>query len=174
MVFMLAELCFETSRPIASATSPTLRIAQQSGTAMHTIPQELETQSRRGIVPDRVLIVDDDDIMADVLSVRLGQQGFKTTVAENGEQALAMARADRPSVILLDLRLPDIDGLEVCRELSDDEETSDIPVIIVSGLEHPDVIRRSRAAGCLYYLRKPYDPNALLTLIQQAIDEARD
>lgn len=141
---------------------------------MHTLPLEAETQSRRGIVPRRILIVDDDEIMADVLSVRLGQQGFRTTVAENGEQALAMARIERPHVILLDLRLPDVDGFEVCRELSDNEQTSDIPVIIVSGLEHPDVIRRSRAAGCHYYLRKPYDPNALLTLIQQAIDEARD
>ncbi len=56
----------------------------------------------------------------------------------------------------------------------DNEATCDIPVIVVSGMESPDVIRRSRAAGCYYYLRKPYDPNALLTLIQQAIDEARD
>lgn len=141
---------------------------------MHTQPLETVTQSRRGIVPHRILIVDDDEILADILSVRLSQQGFKTTVAENGEQALLMARTERPSVILLDLRLPDVDGFELCRELVDNEETSDIPVIIVSGLEHPDVIRRSRAAGCHYYLRKPYDPNALLTLIQQAIDEARD
>ncbi len=141
---------------------------------MHTQPLETVTPSRRGIVPHRILIVDDDDVTADVLSVRLSQQGFKTTVAENGEQALLMARTERPSVILLDLRLPDVDGFELCRELVDNEETSDIPVIIVSGLEHPDVIRRSRAAGCHYYLRKPYDPNALLTLIQQAIDEARD
>jgi CheY-like chemotaxis protein len=141
---------------------------------MHTLPLEAVGQSRHGIVPRRILIVDDDEIMADVLSVRLGQQGFQTTIAENGEQALSLARVERPSVILLDLRLPDVDGFEVCRELSDNEETSDIPVIVVSGLEHPDVIRRSRAAGCHYYLRKPYDPNALLTLIQQAIDEARD
>jgi CheY-like chemotaxis protein len=151
-----------------------LRIAQQSGIAMHTQPLEAVGQSRHGVVPRRILIVDDDEIMADVLSVRLSQQGFQTTIAENGEQALAMARVERPHVILLDLRLPDVDGFEVCRELSDSEETSEIPVIIVSGLEHPDVIRRSRAAGCHYYLRKPYDPNALLTLIQQAIDEARD
>ena len=141
---------------------------------MHTLPLETVGQSRHGVVPRRILIVDDDEIMADVLSVRLSQQGFRTTIAENGEQALAMARVERPHVILLDLRLPDVDGFEVCRELSDSEETSEIPVIIVSGLEHPDVIRRSRAAGCHYYLRKPYDPNALLTLIQQAIDEARD
>jgi CheY-like chemotaxis protein len=49
----------------------------------------------------------------------------------------------------------------------------EIPVIIVGGLEEPDVIRRSRVAGCLYYVRKPYGPNALLTLIQQAIEESQ-
>jgi CheY-like chemotaxis protein len=120
-----------------------------------------------------VLIVDDDEAAADVLSMRLNRQGFETSIAENGKMGLALARTERPSVILLDLRLPDMDGFELCQELVDDEETCEIPVIIVSGLERPDVIRRSRAAGCLYYIRKPYDPNALLTLIQQAIDESR-
>jgi CheY-like chemotaxis protein len=141
---------------------------------MHTLPLETISKPHQGITSQRILIVDDDETTADVLTIRLNQQGFRTSVAENGEQALLLARTERPSVILLDLRLPDIDGFELCRELVDNEETCDIPVIIVSGMESPDVIRRSRAAGCYYYLRKPYDPNALLTLIQQAIDEARD
>jgi DNA-binding response OmpR family regulator len=119
------------------------------------------------------LIVEDDEALADVLSLRLSRQGFETTVADSGQLGLALARAEKPSVILLDLRLPDMDGFELCQELVDDEQTCEIPVIILSGLEQPDIIRRSRAAGCLYYVRKPYDPNALLALIQQAIDESR-
>jgi two-component system response regulator RpaA len=137
-------------------------------------PLEQEATTTRGSTAHTILIVDDDEAAADVLSLRLSQQGFETTTAENGTLGLALARTERPSVILLDLRLPDMDGFELCQSLVDDEETSEIPVIIVSGLERPDVIRRSRAAGCHYYIRKPYDPNALLTLIRQAIDEAHD
>jgi CheY-like chemotaxis protein len=81
--------------------------------------------------------------------------------------------ADRPSLIVLDLRLPDTDGFSVCSQLVDDPATSEIPVIILSGMERPDIIRQSRAAGCQYFVRKPYDPNALLILIRQAIDESR-
>jgi CheY-like chemotaxis protein len=136
-------------------------------------PLELASGMRRGAVRRSVLIVDDDEATVDVLSMRLSRQGFETTTADNGRLALTLARSEKPSVILLDLRLPDMDGFELCQELVDDEATSDIPVIIVSGLERPDIIRRSRAAGCHYYVRKPYDPNALLILIQQAIDEAQ-
>ena len=135
-------------------------------------PLELSSPVRRGVQRRSILIVEDDAAMADVLSVRLDRQGFATLIAESGQSALKSLRAQKPDLILLDLRLPDMDGFELCQELVDDEETCEIPVIILSGLERPDIIRRSRAAGCHYFVRKPYDPNALLTLIQQAIDEA--
>jgi len=116
--------------------------------------------------------VDDDQASADMLSLRLNRLGFSTTTADCGELALTLARAECPDVILLDLRLPDLDGFTVCQQLVDDPVTGDIPVIIVSGMEKPDIIRRSRAAGCQFYVRKPYDPNALLILIRQALSEA--
>ncbi len=140
---------------------------------MLSLPLEQTSAIDRGPRQHCVLIVDDDEVTTDVLSRRLNRQGFETAIADNGQSARALVRSEKPSVILLDLRLPDVDGFELCQELVDDEKTCDIPIIIVSGLEQPDVLRRSRAAGCHYYLRKPYDPNALLTLIQQAIDEAR-
>ena len=120
--------------------------------------------------PHRILIVDDDAAMVDVLSLRLARQGFETLAANSGEQGLALARSERPALILLDLRLPGIDGLTICQQLVDDSETCDIPIIIVSGMERPDIIRQCRAAGCEYFVRKPYDPNALLVLIRQAIN----
>jgi CheY-like chemotaxis protein len=119
-----------------------------------------------------ILIVEDDPSLADVLSIRLKTQGFRTTIANRGQLGLTLARTDKPHLILLDLCLPDMDGFTVCQQLADEEETSEIPVIIVSGMERPDIVRRCRAAGCRYFIRKPYDPNALLTLIRQAIDEA--
>ena len=118
-----------------------------------------------------VLIVDDDASMAEVLATRLASQGFQTLTAHQGQDGLALAKEKRPDLILLDLRLPDCDGFDVCAELDVSPETTGIPIIILSGMARPDVIRRSRAAGCRYYVRKPYDPNALLLLIQQAIHE---
>ena len=119
-----------------------------------------------------VLVIDDDEAMADVLSRRLEQQGFASMTADSGGRGLAMARAEHPDLILLDLRLPDKDGFTICEELADSTETCGIPVIILSGLERPDIIRRARAAGCYFFVRKPYDPNALLVLIRQAIEES--
>ncbi len=120
----------------------------------------------------RVLIVDDDHAQAEVLAYRLARQGYETLTANTGRSGLQLARGQSPSLVLLDLRLPDMDGLNICQELTDDGLTCGIPVIILSGMERPDIIRRSRAAGCHYYVRKPYDPNALLLLVQRAIEEA--
>ncbi len=120
--------------------------------------------------PYRILIVDDDEDMVDVLSIRLNRQGFKMLSANSGKRGLEIARSEHPALVLLDLRLPDVDGFTVCQHLADAPETCDIPVIIVSGMERPDIIRQSRAAGCQYFVRKPYDPNALLVLIQHSID----
>ena len=118
-----------------------------------------------------VLIIDDDAVLADVLSRRLRQQQFEAITASSGESGLSMARVQCPALIVLDLRLPDADGLSICEALADSPETCSVPVIILSGLEQPDILRRCRAAGCYYFIRKPYDPNALLTLIRQAIRE---
>ncbi|MBN1590563.1 MAG: response regulator [Pirellulales bacterium] len=119
-----------------------------------------------------VLVIDDDEAMAEVLSRRLEQQGFITRTAGSGAGGLAMARSERPDLIFLDLRLPDKDGFTICEELADSSETCGIPIIILSGLERPDIIRRARSAGCCFFVRKPYDPNALLVLTRQAIEES--
>jgi twitching motility two-component system response regulator PilH len=119
-----------------------------------------------------VLVVDDDPTICEVLATRLEHQGFRTLKCGRGIEGLALARQERPSLVVLDIRLPDIDGLAVCEVLADDPETCAIPVIILSGQEDPDLVRRCRAAGCHYFLHKPYDPNALLTLIRHAIGEA--
>lgn len=139
------------------------------------MPQLLEqprTRAARYARPQTILIIDDDDAMVDVLSQRLSRQGYEIVVAASGDEGLAIARDRRPNLVLLDLRLPDADGFSVCQQLGDDSGTCTIPVIILSGMERPDIIRRSRAAGCQYYVRKPYDPNALLILVQHAIGEA--
>lgn len=129
------------------------------------------------VVVDRrhtALIIDDDNTLSDVLSYRLRKQGLRTVAAYSGMEGLATAKAKPPSVIVLDLCLPDADGLNICEQLADSPETCAVPVIILSGLDQPGIVRRARAAGCHYFLRKPYDPSALLLLIRQAIRNAND
>ncbi|MGQ9574847.1 MAG: response regulator [Thermoguttaceae bacterium] len=137
-----------------------------------TISVQPELASAETLPRRPILIIDDDQILVEVLSRRLQQQGFETLAAETGQQGLALARQELPALVILDLRLPDTDGFSVCQQLVDSPETCAIPVIILSGMERPDIIRRCRAAGCYYFVRKPYDPNALLVLIRRAIAES--
>lgn len=124
------------------------------------------------VPPPAILVIDDDDDLLTALAHRLQAQGFEVITSRQAAAGVRMARQRRPSLILLDLQLPDADGLSVCQELSDGEDTSSIPIIVISGSEQTDIIRRCRAAGCQYFLRKPYDPNALLILIRTALEEA--
>lgn len=120
--------------------------------------------------PRRILVVDDDADQLAALAYRLRKLGYDAASANSGQQAIESATSMVPDLVLLDLCLPDIDGFDVCEKLGDSTTTCGVPVIILSGMETEDVVRRSRNAGCAYYLRKPYDPNVLLTLIQNALD----
>ena len=80
-----------------------------------------------------------------------------------------LAHERSPQLIILDIRLPDGNGLELCRELGDDPRTFQTPVIILSGMESSNIVRRARTAGCRYFLRKPYDPNSLLLMVEDTL-----
>jgi DNA-binding response OmpR family regulator len=132
----------------------------------------LELPQAAAVSPDEapvVLIVEDDQSMAEVLAYRLRRQGMEALVATTGSQGLDRARTERPSLIVLDLCLPDADGLRICQQLADATETCAIPVIVVSGVDRPEIVRQCRLAGCQYFLHKPYDPKVLLILIRQAL-----
>lgn len=116
-----------------------------------------------------ILIIDDDSAMIEVLVVSLRRLGYEVLTAGTGRQGLHQARSERPALILLDLCLPDTNGLTVCQELADSAETCATPVIILSGMEDEGIVRHCRLAGCQFFLRKPYDPNVLLLLIRQAL-----
>lgn len=139
---------------------------------MEEATAQLQPADDAAAVRRRILIVDDDPNEVEALALRLEKQGFIAMRAATGGEALREVKSRRPHLVLLDLQLPDLDGLSVGRQIFDDPQTFDIPVIVVSGMVRPDIVRCSRAAGCRYYVRKPYDPNALLVLIEQAIGES--
>ena len=130
-------------------------------------PDEIEVGAGRS-----VLIVDDDQDLAESLALALNHLGFLTAMADEAELGITLAKSDRPDVILLDYSLPDLDGFAVCQRLEENPTTASIPVIMLSGSTETEMIRRARAAGCHFYVQKPYDPNALLTLIDIALAEA--
>ena len=107
-----------------------------------------------------VLIVEDDPGAAQLLSTYLTKAGYQVTVAATGEQGLATARACAPEAILLDIRLPGIDGWQVLADIKQDCRLSHIPVVVVSVLDDTEV---AMALGAVDYFIKPVEPQALLS-----------
>jgi two-component system cell cycle response regulator len=118
-----------------------------------------------------ILLVDGQRALIESLGRRLEQQGYHTLCARTGAAAVELAQNTLPQVILLDVQLPDMDALAVCDQLASHPATHHIPVIILSNMARPDIIRRSRVAMCQYFVRKPFDAKALCFLIQHAIEE---
>ena len=104
-----------------------------------------------------VLVVDDDERNRKLAQDVLRRSGLRTIEAASGAAAVALAGARRPDVVLLDMRLPDMEGGDVARALRDDERTAHIPVVAVTALRYPDGGARLLAEGFSGYLEKPID-----------------
>jgi len=117
--------------------------------------------------PPRVLVADDDeDILALVGNV-LAKAGYDVTKASNGAEALERVRSVRPRVAVLDVAMPELDGVEVLRSLRADPETSDIPVILLTARAQEADVKLGYAEGASKYLRKPFSPRELVELVRE-------
>ena len=101
-----------------------------------------------------ILIVEDDQTIATLYSVSLQNDGYAVAVAENGEQGLTLARAQRPGVILLDIIMPKMDGFSMLKELKSDEATKGIPVVLLTNLGQDEDKARGEELGASEYLVK--------------------
>jgi DNA-binding response OmpR family regulator len=113
-----------------------------------------------------VLVVEDDPEINDLVGAYVELAGFHPRPALNGKDALREAHAHHPSLIILDLMLPDIDGFEVCRRLRSDPSTWDVPVLILSALGRDDCQRKAQGLGVACYLTKPFDPDQLIEAVR--------
>ena len=120
-----------------------------------------------------ILLVDDDETIRESLAWRLENLGYRVLAAALGREALRVAREEPPDAVILDICLPDVDGLRVCRALMEDPRTCDVPVIILSAVDDRDIVRRCRAAGGQFFLAKPFDLNVLVTVLEQAVGDRR-
>jgi CheY-like chemotaxis protein len=114
-----------------------------------------------------ILIVDDDPDVAGVLAAILAEEGRDAAIARDGREALALARAALPALILLDVLLPNLDGPEVCRRLQADPATACIPIVFVTGT--PTALTDGRLVGCAHrgILRKPVSFDELLATVER-------
>ena len=115
--------------------------------------------------PPRVLVVDDHFDTARSYYVGLRMDGYEAEFAVNGYGAIEAARRFRPDIVILDLRLPDLDGCELARVLRREPACKDARIVAVSGLSSDDDRRRALEAGCDECLLKPLDPLVLESIL---------
>ena len=114
-----------------------------------------------------VLIVEDNELNMKLFHDLLDSQGYQTLQTREGLQALALAREHRPDLILMDIQLPEISGLEVTKWLKDDEELSHIPVIAVTAFAMKGDEERIRQGGCEAYISKPISVMHFLDVVRK-------
>src|SRR5215467_1059942 len=119
--------------------------------------------------PPRILIVDDNETNRDILATRLATQGYELKQAADGEEALIAAREQQPDLILLDVMMPKLDGVEVCRRLKGDASLPFTPIILVTAKADSKDVVAGLEAGADEYLTKPIDQMALLARVKSVL-----
>ncbi|MBW3555952.1 MAG: response regulator [Actinobacteria bacterium] len=122
-------------------------------------------------MPDdvKVLLVDDDPVILKLLQVNFEMEGYTVMMANDGLEGVEMARTQRPDIVLCDIMMPRMDGLEVTRTLKADEETRRIPIILLSARAQAFDIQEGKAVGADDYVTKPFDPLELLDRVKDLL-----
>ena len=122
----------------------------------------------------KVIIVEDEPAVADLLEEMLSVDGYQVLKIHSSTSALAEIRAGKPDVVLLDIMMPDVSGLEVVRFMRREPDMQRVPVVIVSAKTLPEDIRTGLEAGATAYLTKPVDMGGLRRTVAQVIREAEN
>ncbi len=158
--------------------SITLRAVRETAAAIEALPVVEQTPEMAEVIEEReplpelngnirhVLVVEDDKDIAELIGRHLASHGYEVSTAGRASEALEKARANKPSLITLDIYLPDADGFELLQQLKDDPATDDIPVVIVSVMGDPEEGLR---LGAVDYLTKPIDPTRLVSSVNRVL-----
>ena len=136
------------------ATAPPLTVDDR---AQHPAPDDLAAT---------ILICDDDPSLRELVRAVLGPR-YRFVEAADGVEALALAREERPALIVLDVMLPGLSGIEVLEELRNDDELKEIPVVVITAWSHAEI--DAQVAGADRFVSKPFDPDELSTAVQELL-----
>ncbi|MBE6350854.1 MAG: response regulator transcription factor, partial [Spirochaetaceae bacterium] len=121
-----------------------------------------------------ILVVDDELPILELIKYNLKKEGFSVTVAENGVDALTYARLNKPDLIVLDVMLPDMSGMDICRILRNDKETHAIPIIMATAKTEDADIISGLELGADDYVAKPFSPRVLIARIRSVLRRFQD
>lgn len=116
-----------------------------------------------------ILVVDDDPDIRELVRFKLEQMGHSVTTEKDGEGGLAAAIADVPDLVLLDVMMPKLTGIEVCRKLRDEPSTVGVPIILITAKAQEADVERGFAAGADDYIIKPFSPRELASRVDAAL-----
>jgi len=120
----------------------------------------------------KILLVEDEKNIVLGVSICLRSAGLDVIVAEDGAEALRKLETDKPDLVLLDLVMPKLNGLEALQAMKENGATRDIPVIVLSARAQEEDIQRAMELGAADYMAKPFRPEELLAVIKQVLAES--
>jgi DNA-binding response OmpR family regulator len=121
----------------------------------------------------RVLVVDDDPVILELLRVNFEMEGYEVLRASDGEQGLAKARDEAPDVVLCDIMMPRLDGIELVTRLRRDPRTAELPIVLLSAKAQKLEVDRGLSVGADDYVTKPFDPLELLDRVNAVLAKSR-
>ena len=120
----------------------------------------------------KILVADDETHILHVVSLKLRNAGFIVVTARDGQEALEMAQADRPDLIITDYHMPQLSGLELCQRLKQDPRTTGIPAIMLTARGYHLEPADTEKSGILRMLSKPFSPRQLLTTVNEVLAQS--
>ena len=122
---------------------------------------------------ETIMIVDDERDILQLIRYNLEKEGYKTITFTSGEQALSEAKRQQPHLIILDLMLPGVDGIEVCKQLREENETKQIPILMVTAKSEETDIILGLEMGADDYITKPFSPKVLIARVRAILRRSR-
>ena len=119
----------------------------------------------------KILICEDEEIMLTALEFRLRKQGFDVVLAENGKIALEKIKKEKPDLVVADILMPFVSGLELIEFIRNDMRNA-LPIIVISALEHEETVLKAFRLGATDFITKPFKPNELVLRIKKIFQES--
>lgn len=118
----------------------------------------------------RILVVDDEKHILRLVQINLEKAGYLVVTASNGREALEAVALERPDLVVMDVMMPEMDGLEALQKLKENEQTADIPVVMLTAKAQDADVFQGWQSGADLYLTKPFNPIELLTFVKRILD----